>query len=91
MPSERNLFDFSSEVEAPTGPSGLSDDLLKEVLRRREQIVAKLVSGTCKTMESYAEAVGGIRQIDFILNYAERKRQDLERSLGTPISNFDEE
>lgn len=88
MPA-RDLFEFSSDVETLVGSSGLADDLLKDVLETKRRLIAKLISGQCKTMESYADAVGGIRQLDFVLGYSERKRLAIEKSLGTPIEEED--
>ncbi len=81
-----DLFDHSTELDVPVGPSGIAPDLLRDILKNRESIIARLLSGSCKTMESYAEAVGNLRAYNFVLSYSDRKRQDLERELGTPIT-----
>lgn len=85
-----DLFSHTSEIETPTGPSGMSDDLLKEVLVRKATLIDKMVSGNCKTMESYADAVGGYRQLEFVLGHATRKSQAAQDALG-PIVDDDAE
>lgn len=81
----KNLFDFSTEIDVPVGPSGLAEDLLKEVLQARKSLMARILSGSCKTFESYAEAVGGLRQLDFVLAYPARKADKLRAELGPTI------
>ena len=82
-----DLFSHSEELDVPVGPSGLAPDLAKQILAERTKAAAKIVTGGCKSMESYAEAVGRVRAYDFVLGFAERKRLDLERELGTPIED----
>lgn len=89
MPPKHDLFDFTSDVETPVGPSGIADELRREILAERLKLTVKLLKGQCKSMESYADAVGGIRQLDFVLDFAERKRISIEKSLGTPIEEED--
>ena len=85
MPSKDHLFDFSTETDVPVGPSGLASDLLKEILEKRAAVIVRMISGTCKTMESYAEAVGYVRAMDFVLGYPDRKKHEIEASLGVAI------
>ena len=80
-----DLFDFSTELDVSVGPSGLAPDLLKEILQKRASLVTKVLSGACKTMESYADAIGNLRAYDYVLDYPERKKHALEAQLGTPI------
>lgn len=85
-PSQQGLFDFSSELDVSAGPTGLAPDLLKETVTLRKNYADKIVSGKCKSLESYADAVGFVRALDWVLDYAERKRIALEAELGTPIT-----
>ncbi len=87
MPKQPNLFDLTSELESPTGPSGMSDDLRKEVLAARDKLAHKMLSGGCKTMESYADAVGGYRQLDYVLKHGERKADATRKALGPIVEN----
>lgn len=87
--NQKNLFDFTSDLDVAVGPSGIAPELHREIIERRTSLAARLTSGACKNMESYAEAVGGLRAIDFILSWPERKRQALEAELGTPIDSED--
>lgn len=86
-PNHKDLFDFSEELDVAVGPSGIAPDLYKEIAIARRRISDKLVQGKCKTLESYADAVGFIRAIDYVLDYSERKRLALEAELGTPITD----
>ena len=70
----RPLFEFSEATEIPVGPSGLADVLLREVLEMRSQLIAKVARGGCKSMESYADCVGMLRALDFVLGFAERQK-----------------
>ena len=83
--SEQSFFDFMSEREASVGPSGLAPDLHKDLVARRQAAADKIVLGKCQNEKSYADAVGYIRALDYVLGYTERKRLELERELGTPI------
>lgn len=86
-PNQKNLFDFSEQLDVSVGPSGITPDLLKEIAVNRERMADKIVKGKCKTLESYADAVGFIRALDSVLDYPERKRIALEAELGTPITD----
>ena len=85
MARQQNLFDFTTELDVPVGPSGMAEELLRQVIDVRAKLVAKCVSGGCKTMESYADAVGGIRQLDFVLKFAERQANAVKDSLGPMV------
>ena len=82
-----DLFSHNEELDVPVGPSGIVPDLMKQILAERAKAASKIILGGCKTMESYAEAVGRVKAYDFVLGYAERKREDFERELGTPIED----
>jgi len=73
----KDLFNFDTQIESPVGPSGMSDALLKEVLDARAKLATRMVSGACKSMESYAEAVGGYRQLTYVLGHAQRQADKL--------------
>jgi hypothetical protein len=75
------LFDLEQQTEIPTGPTGLSDELLRATLARRDRLTQKVTRGQCKTMESYAEAVGQLRAFEFILTFAEEKRREAEPNI----------
>jgi hypothetical protein len=83
----KDLFEFTSELDVAVGPSGLAPDLLAEILAMRTSLIAKLTEGKCKNFESYADAVGCLRALQFVLAYPERKRLALEKELGTPIDD----
>lgn len=82
-----SLFGFRSELDHAVGGHGLAPDLYKDLLARRGAIAQKMLNGNCKSLEAYADAVGGFRQIEWVLGYADRKAKDLERELGTPIED----
>lgn len=84
-----SLFEFHEATEIPVGPSGLADELLRDILSRRNRAVEKVASGGCKTMESYADSVGYIRAMDYVLGFAERKRAEVEGPQSTPVEDFD--
>lgn len=83
---KHDIFDFDTHVETPVGASGMSDALLKEVLDARAKLATRMLSGACKSMESYAEAVGGYRQLTYVLNHAQR----LADKLGPAITDNEE-
>lgn len=55
------------------------------IAERREQQVKVIVKGGCKTLESYADHVGFVRALDWVISYAE------ELSKPEPEEEKDEE
>lgn len=90
MRKQPDLFELTTTLESPTGPTGMSDDLLREVLAARAKLVHKMVTGGCKNMDSYADAVGGYRQLDFVLGHSQRKADAARKALGPLVENEEE-
>lgn len=61
---------------------GLSDAVRRAALAKREEMVTKLTVGNCKSMESYADAVGVIRGLDHILTFEAEKRRKAQVELS---------
>ena len=90
MPSDaQSLFTFAETIDIPVGPSGLAEELLRGVLAQRAMLITKVVKGGCKSMESYADAVGGIRAYDWVLGFAQRKNDELNGPQREPIEDLE--
>lgn len=74
-----DLFDPVFGVEESLGATGLSDELRKEIFDKREGTILKMTLGI-KEHLSYADAVGFIRGLDFVLGFAKRKA-DAQRKI----------
>ena len=89
MPSEhtQSLFTFAETIDIPVGPSGLAEELLRDVIAKRTALALKVTRGQCKSMESYADAVGGIRAYDWVLGFAQRKNDEMNGPQREPIED----
>lgn len=90
MPKDptQSLFTAKFDLVSDLGPSGLAEDLQADIIALAEKMAAKQRRGGCKTLESYADSVGFLRALDFVLSYQERKRKE-QNPPATPIEEED--
>ena len=72
---------IASDIENE-GNDGISKELREEGERKHRQMIEKLKSGGCKSMESVADAVGMIRGLEFFLNYQKDKTHKAQVELA---------
>lgn len=88
--SESTFTRIQQDLESD-GSGGISSELRSEGEKSREVWIEKLVSGKCRSMESYADAVGYVRGLNLFLEYAERKAQKASAELATERLNAEED
>lgn len=87
MPKQPTLFEMTSDIEVPVGPSGLAEELLKEVLAARTKLANKMLNGQCKSMEAYADAVGGYRQLTYVLDFPKRRSDEASHATAALVED----
>ena len=71
------LSHLATHIEFPASADGIAPELKKEILEARTKAVERMTKGHCKSMESYADLVGLIRALDFVLGFADRKLAEI--------------